>query len=98
MTEDDVNWNGLREERLGFRLDGRTKALIERAARLEGRKLTDFCLSALTVAARSTIAAHETLALSEADRAAFGEALVAPPEPSDRLQRAFETRWRRLGG
>ena len=45
----------LREERLGFRVDEPTKALIERAAHLERRKLTDFCMTALTDAARRTI-------------------------------------------
>lgn len=50
----------VREERLGFRVDEPTKALIERAAQLERRKLTDFCMTALTEAARRTIAEHET--------------------------------------
>ena len=50
----------LREERLGFRVDEPTKALIKRAAQLERRKLTDFCMSALTEAARRKIAEHET--------------------------------------
>ena len=50
-----------REERLGVRVDGPTKALIERAAELERRKLTDFCMTVLTDAARRTIAEHETL-------------------------------------
>ena len=50
---------GLRDERLGFRVDEPTKALIERAAQLERRKLTDFCMTALTEAARRTIAEHE---------------------------------------
>ena len=36
----------LRAERLGLRVDGPTKALIERADRLERRKLTDFCVTA----------------------------------------------------
>ena len=40
----------LREERLGFRVDEPTKALIERAAQLERRKLTDFCMTALSEA------------------------------------------------
>ena len=44
-----------REERLGFRVDEHTKALIERAAQLERRKLTDYCMTALTEAARRTI-------------------------------------------
>lgn len=79
----------LREERLGFRVDELTKALIERAAQLERRKLTDFCMTALTEAARRTIAAHETLLLSEGDREVFFNTLINPPAPNERLQRAF---------
>ncbi len=85
-----------RSERLGFRLDGTTKALIERAAGLERRKLTDFCTTALASAARRTIAEHETLALSDQDRAAFFDALINPPEPSERLSRAFQDHGRRV--
>ncbi|HIJ62405.1 MAG TPA: DUF1778 domain-containing protein [Rhodospirillaceae bacterium] len=87
---------GLREERLGFRVDGPTKALIERAAQLERRKLTDFCLTALTDAARQTISQHETLVLSERDRAVFFDLLVNPPASSERLQRAFAEHKRRV--
>jgi uncharacterized protein (DUF1778 family) len=86
----------LREERLGFRVDKPTKALIERAAQLERRKLTDFCMTALMDAARRTIAAHETLLLSDRDRAVFFDALVSPPAPSERLQRAFAEHNRRV--
>ncbi len=85
----------LRGERLGFRIDEQTKTLIERAARLERRKLTDFCMTALTDAARRTIAEHETLLLSDRDRAVFFDALVSPPAPSERLQRAFAEHKRR---
>jgi uncharacterized protein (DUF1778 family) len=85
----------MREERLGFRVDQETKTLIERAAQLEHRKLTDFCMTALTEAARRTIAEHETLVLSERDRAVFFDALINPPAPSERLKRAFAAhrRW-----
>lgn len=78
-----------RAERLGFRVDGQTKALVERAAHLERRRVTDFCLAALAEAARKTIDRHETIVLSEVDRAAFFDALVNPPEPNDRLRWAF---------
>jgi uncharacterized protein (DUF1778 family) len=59
----------LRTARLGFRVDEPTKALIERAAQLKRRKLTEFWTAALTDAARRTIAEHETVVLSESDRA-----------------------------
>jgi uncharacterized protein (DUF1778 family) len=87
----------VRVERLGFRLDEHTKELIERAAHLERRKLTDFCLSALTDAARRTITEHETLALSESDRKAFFDVLINPPAVSERLKRALVAHRRRIG-
>jgi uncharacterized protein (DUF1778 family) len=85
-----------RAERLGFRVDPQTKQLIERAAHLERRKLTDFCLTALIAAARRTVAEHETLTLSEADRQVFFDALINPPEPSERLKRAVAVHKRRV--
>ena len=86
----------LREERLGFRVDEPTKALIERAVQLERCKLTDFCMTALTEAARRTIAEHETLVLSERDRAVFFDALVNPPVSNERLERASAEHKRRV--
>ncbi len=86
----------IRAERLGFRLDEQTKELIERAARLQRRKLTDFCVTALAEAARRTIAEHETLQLSERDRQAFFDALINPPAPSERLVRAVVEHKRRI--
>jgi uncharacterized protein (DUF1778 family) len=86
----------LREARLGFRVDAPTKALIERAALLERRNLTDFCMTAVIDAARRTIAEHETIVLSERDRAVFFDTLVNPPAPSDRLKRAFAEHKRRV--
>jgi len=87
-----------RDDRLGFRLDEQTKGLIERAAQLERRKVSDYCLTAITDAARRTIAAHETLTLSERDRAAFFAAMIDPPPPSERLVRALAEHRRRVGG
>ncbi len=85
-----------RAERLGFRLDEETKDLIERAAHLSRRKVSDFCVTALTDTARRTIAEHETLELSLRDRAVFFDALVKPPEPSGRLVRALAEHRRRV--
>ena len=85
-----------RAERLGFRLDEETKGLIERAAYLSRRKVSDFCVTALTETARRTIAEHETLELSDRDREAFFEALVNPPKPSARLVRALAAHKQRV--
>jgi uncharacterized protein (DUF1778 family) len=85
-----------RVERLGFRLDEETKDLIERAAHLSRRKVSDFCVTALTDTARRTIAEHESLVLSDRDRKAFFDALINPPEPSERLVRALAEHKRRV--
>ncbi len=85
-----------RVERLGFRIDEATKDLIERAAYLSQRKVSDFCVTALADTARRTIAEHEMLVLSDRDREAFFDALINPPEPSDRLQRALADHKRRV--
>jgi uncharacterized protein (DUF1778 family) len=79
-----------REARLGFRVDDRIKEMVERAAHLERRSLTDFCLTAVSEAARHTIARHETLVLSERDRRVFFDALIRPPKANARLRRAFK--------
>src|SRR5260221_194290 len=86
----------IRAERLGVRVGKPTKGLIERAARLERPKGAEFCMTALTEAARRTIAAHEPLMLSDRDRAVFFDALITPPAPSERLQRAFAEHRRRI--
>lgn len=85
-----------RVERIGFRLDEDTKDLIERAAHLSRRKVSDFCVSALADSARRTIAEHETLALSNRDRATFFAALSDPPPPAERLRRALGDHARRV--
>lgn len=89
--------SGSRAERLGFRVDGRTKQLVQRAARLEHRKLTEYCVTALTEAARRTIESHEALTLTEQERLAFFDVLVSPAEPNERLRRAFAEERRRVG-
>jgi uncharacterized protein (DUF1778 family) len=76
---------------MGFRVDAETKRLVERAAMLERRSLTDFCLTALTQATRETISRHESLVFSERDREVFFDALVHPPKPNARLKRAFRS-------
>lgn len=85
-----------RGERLGFRVDAKTKSLVERAVRLERRTLTDFCLMALTDAARRTLERHESLVLSSVDREAFFDALVHPAAPNARLKRAVRAERKRI--
>ena len=94
ITRDELR--RVRGARFGFRVDEQTKALVKRAAQLERRNLTDFCLTALAEAARETIARHEFLLLSTRDRQVFFDALVNAPQPHPRLRRAFEAEGERI--
>lgn len=88
--------NRTRVARLGFRVDEATKQLVERAAELERRKVTDFCLTALTEAARQTISRYDSLTLPDEARAAFFDILLNPPASHERLRRAVDAERRRV--
>ncbi|SNS30742.1 MULTISPECIES: DUF1778 domain-containing protein [unclassified Azospirillum] len=75
-----------RAERLEARVTAEQKRLIEQAAALQGRSLTDFVLSSVQDAAKRTIEEHQRLELSLRDSEAFVEALLNPPAPNDRLR------------
>ena len=75
-----------RAQRLETRLTAEQKKLIERAAALQGRTITDFVLASVQDAARRTIEEHQQLELSLRDSAAFVEALLNPRPVNDRLR------------
>ena len=79
-----------RSERLEARIPADQKALIQRAAELQGRTLTDFVIASAHEAAVRTINAVETIRLNEAESRAFAESLLAPREPTDRLRAAAQ--------
>jgi uncharacterized protein (DUF1778 family) len=84
-----------RMDRLETRVTAEQKALITRAAALEGRSITDFVLTSVQDAAKRAIVEHEMIRLSVADARAFAEALLEPREPSRRMKErvaAFRTR------
>lgn len=75
-----------RAERLEARVTTEQKALIEHAAALEGRSITDFVLASVQDAAKRTIAEHEVIRLSVKDSRAFVDALLVPREPGLRMK------------
>lgn len=77
-----------RAERLETRITAEQKALIEHAAALQGRSITDFVLTSVQDAARRAIEEHEIVTLSVRDSQAFVEALLNPPEPGAGLREA----------
>ncbi len=66
----------LRAERLEARVTAGQKALIEHAAALQGRSVTDFVLSSVQEAAAKAIDEHQRLTLSVRDGRSFVQALV----------------------
>src|SRR5580693_2198267 len=75
-----------RAQRLETRVTAEQKTLIERAAALQGRTVTDFVLTSVQDAARRAIEEHQQLDLSVRDSEAFVEALLNPQPVNDRLR------------
>jgi uncharacterized protein (DUF1778 family) len=76
--------------RLEARISPETKALLQKAAELEGRTLTDFVVASVLAEARRVIQQHQTLQLSLADSEAFVDALLNPAQPNKDLQAAAQ--------
>ena len=76
--------------RLEARVSPETKALLQKAADLEGRTLTDFIVATVQAEAYRVIEQHQTLQLSFEDSKAFVDALSNPPKPNGALKAAAE--------
>lgn len=79
----------LNATRLETRIHPELRALIQRAADLQGRTLTDFVTTALQVAAQRAVAESRVMRLAAADQLRFARALIAP---TSALKRAFSRR------
>jgi uncharacterized protein (DUF1778 family) len=78
-------------ERFVARIRPEEKRMLERAARLTGRKLTEFVMGSARDAALQAIERYEHLTLVDPrDRAAFVDAMLNPPTPSVRLRDAAQ--------
>jgi len=71
------------QSRFQARLSKTQRDLLEEAASLEGRTLSDFVVSHAQEAAQRTIRDYKILALSERDSRAFAEAFLSPATPAD---------------
>ena len=77
-------------ERVAARVTPETKALLARAAAIQGRTVTDFMVQSTVEAAQRVIREHEYIDLSQRDRRAFIEAVLTPLPPGERLRQAAE--------
>ena len=74
--------------RVDARLNEEQKFLIQRAADLEGRTMTDFVLHSAQAAAERTIEKRAMLILTARETETFANALLNPPGPGSVLRRA----------
>lgn len=80
-----------RTNRLVARIAPEDKALLERAAALEGASLATFVVSHVRTAAQEVIRQHDLIRLNEAESQRFITALLSPPgQPSQRFAQALE--------
>jgi uncharacterized protein (DUF1778 family) len=75
--------------RLNTTISAELHALLEHAAEIDGRTISDFVIATMQAAAQQTIANAEIIHLSEAGQAAFVSALLQPPPPSPALARGL---------
>ena len=83
-------------ERLEARVPVFLKRIIQRAADLQGRSITDFVIAALDKSARETVREHEVMRLNAEDSMIFAKALIEPPKPNAALKRAFAAHSKRV--
>lgn len=87
----------LKRQRLVARVTDEQKALIQRAADVQGKSLSDFVVSTLQDAAARTITNHETIMLGVKASEAFVEAMMRPAPLPARLEAAL-LRYRQTTG
>jgi uncharacterized protein (DUF1778 family) len=74
-----------------MRIKAETRALLDRAAELTGKNLTDFVLDAARQAAQSALLDRSAIPLQSKAYAAFVTMLDAPPQPNERLRKSLQT-------
>lgn len=77
-----------RVERLEARITPEVKRLIQEAAEIEGRTMSEFLIASAQAAAKKVIDEYQTMKLTARDRDVFVAALLDSPEPSARLAAA----------
>jgi uncharacterized protein (DUF1778 family) len=77
-----------RTARLEARITPDALKVVQRAAEIQGRSVSDFVVAAAQEAANRTIAETQIIRLSVADQRAIAAAILEPPEPTAALKRA----------
>jgi uncharacterized protein (DUF1778 family) len=77
-----------KKARFEARITADQKALLQRAANVAGRSLTDFVIGSAQEIAARTLREHEAMTLSTRDRETFVAALLKAPVPGKKLRKA----------
>ena len=86
-----------RAARLEARLSVEQKAVLQHAALLSGRTLSEFVVASAQEAAARVIQEHEAIRLNRAEQIAFVTALLDPPAPNERLRQAAAAYRQQMG-
>lgn len=76
--------------RLEARIPAQVYDQMQRAAKLRGMTLTGYLLATAGEDARRVVEDAEIMRLAREDQIRFAEALIDPPKPNSRLERAAE--------
>ena len=87
----------LRGARLEARISVEQKTVLQQAAALSGRTLSEFVVASAQEAASRVIQEHETIRLGRTEQIAFVSALLNPPPPNARLRKAAAAYRKQMG-
>jgi len=80
--------NETKTERIEARTSPAIRQLLEKAAMLEGRSLSDFIVSMASEGARRTLREFNEISLTAKDQRAFAKGILNPKPVPDALKRA----------
>jgi uncharacterized protein (DUF1778 family) len=76
--------------RFEARLTPYVRQIIQRAAEIQGRSMSDFVVAAAAQAAEKALKDAQIIELSLEDQRRFAEAMLNPPEPGPAWKKAIE--------
>src|SRR5258706_15091941 len=85
------NKQSVKNERLEIRIPQNLKLVLQRAAAIQGRSLSDFLATTAEKAANEVIRENQIIRLSVEDSLTFANALFNSPKPNNKLQSAYAT-------
>ncbi len=77
-----------RTTRIEARITPDALKIAKHVAKMEGRSLSDFVVTAIEAAVKKSVEDRRTILLSIEDQRAFAKAILNPPAPSASMRRA----------